>query len=203
MGTERIDRKTIVEQCIGQRFSKLIVLEFVEYRPTPKGARIPIVKVRCDCGLEKNVSLWDLRRGKTKTCNLNHPHYEDRSMPAFNMIFEHSYKRRAEKTGLEFTITREQFREISQRPCHYCGAPPSHTSRRGKRKQRGVFLTGNHLSQFAYNGLDRKDSSKGYTLKNVVPCCGTCNHAKHTMSYEDFIAWLDRIATFRGRENEN
>lgn len=201
MGTERIDRNRIVGESLGQKFGKLAVLELIEYRLTPGRARVPIVKCRCECGEERTVSLWDLRSGKTKTCSLNHPHYEDRSMPAFNNIYEHSYKGRAIKAGLEFTLTREEFRAITQQDCHYCGAPPSGTSHRGVQKKRGVTVTGNHLSQYIYNGLDRKDSQQGYTMENVVPCCGVCNHAKHTMSYRDFIEWLDRVANFR-KENK-
>lgn len=67
--------------------------------------------------------------------------------------------------------------------CHYCGAPPS-----GRQKQvRSVYV---------YTGVDRKDNDAGYTIENVVPCCGICNHAKHTMSYEAFLAWLRRVAQY-------
>jgi hypothetical protein len=62
-----------------------------------------------------------------------------------------------------------------------------------------VVKTGKYLSQYVYNGLDRKNSQKGYTIRNVVPCCGVCNHAKHTMNYKDFIAWLDRVTNFRAK----
>jgi 5-methylcytosine-specific restriction endonuclease McrA len=114
------------------------------------------------------------------------------------MVYNHSYKARAEKAGLEFKLNKDQFRIITQKLCHYCGSPPLAVSYRGAR---GAFVSGNSVSQYVYNGLDRKDSQKGYTIKNVVPCCGVCNHAKHTMPYKDFLAWLDRIVLFRRKDD--
>jgi hypothetical protein len=40
--------------------------------------------------------------------------------------------------------------------------------------------------------VDRKDSSKGYTLNNSVPACKHCNTIKMDYSYEKF---LNKIAT--------
>jgi hypothetical protein len=183
-------KKNIINESIGEKYGKLIVIRFIEYRKTPNSSKVPMVECQCDCGNKKVVSLWDVRSGKTKTCGLNHPHYEDRSIPAFNLIYNHSYKKRAIKTGLEFNISKDEFRQLTQEKCHYCGTKPNNISYRGKR---GTYKTGKYLSQYVYNGLDRIDSSKGYTLDNVVPCCGICNHAKHTMSYEEFIIWLHSI----------
>lgn len=50
---------------------------------------------------------------------------------------------------------------------------------------------------YAYNGIDRMDNSKGYVDGNVLPCCSICNHAKHVMNYDDFISWINRIVNFR------
>lgn len=150
----------------------------------------------CDCGRKKTISIWDLRNGKTKTCGYRHPHYEDRSEPAFNHIYNHSYGDRARKAGLPFTLSKETFRELTQRNCHYCGSPPTGVSRRGD-NSRGAVKSGKYTSQYIYNGLDRINNRRGYTKGNVVPCCGTCNHAKHTMSYADFVAWLDKVADAR------
>lgn len=193
LSTEK--KKLIVEAAIGQSYGKLTVLELIEYRKTPRGANVPMVKCRCMCGAEKAVSLWDLRSGKTKSCGLNHPRYEDRSLPAFNNTYNHAYKHRAEKAGLVFEITKKQFRELTQKSCHYCGSPPREISLRNKRG--GIRKSGKYVCQYIHNGLDRIDSNKGYTLENVVTCCGICNHAKHTMSYTEFITWLDVLVRFR------
>src|SRR5690348_5820649 len=106
-------RQTIVEQSLNQKFNELIVEKFVRWksRPSGQGSPYPMVKCLCSCGKRKIISLWDVRTGRTKTCNLNHPHYKDRSLPAFHQIYNHSYRKRAEKAGIEFTLTKEQFRK--------------------------------------------------------------------------------------------
>lgn len=186
-----------IRERTGEVFGKLTIIGFAGYRVTDRG-QVPMMNCVCACGQQKEISYKDLRNGRTKTCGLNHPHYEDRRMPAFNTIYRHAYRGRALKAGLKFTITPEQFMEISQRDCHYCGAPPTGNTYRRNGK-RGTYKSGKYTSQFIYNGLDRINSKLGYTRRNVVPCCGICNHAKHTMSYSDFCAWLDRIVQFRAK----
>lgn len=158
------------------------------------------VQVRCSCGTEKEVCLSGLRSAGIKTCRVKgkHPKYADRTMPAFNYIYDSAYKQRAIAKGLAFEISRELFRELTQQDCHYCGTPPSQESYRAT-SHRGTIQTGSEYSTYIYNGLDRVDSSLGYTVDNVVPCCGICNHAKHTMSYAAFTAWLDRVAAMRAK----
>ena len=43
------------------------------------------------------------------------------------------------------------------------------------------------------NGLDRVDSSKGYTIDNVVPCCAICNTAKNKMTQKEFKEWIKTV----------
>lgn len=59
----------------------------------------------------------------------------------------------AASRGLEFTLTPEEYKKTARRPCTYC---------RQYFKQRS-------------GGLDRIDNSKGYSIDNVLPCCGSCN----------------------------
>lgn len=77
-------------------------------------------------------------------------------------------KRNAESRGLIADITYEQYKNIiSGAHCHYCGTSklPTYGCR-----------------------LDRKDSYKGYTIDNVVPCCTDCNTMKsHLLSYEEMM----------------
>ena len=46
------------------------------------------------------------------------------------------------------------------------------------------------------NGIDRIDSSKGYTVENSVACCKYCNTAKNTMSVDEFLKWIGRVYEF-------
>lgn len=49
------------------------------------------------------------------------------------------------------------------------------------------------LDPWKHNGIDRVDSSKGYTLDNCVPCCSKCNYAKHEMSVEEFKEYITNV----------
>lgn len=51
---------------------------------------------------------------------------------------------------------------------------------------------GRELSKYVYGGIDRVDSSKGYTVDNCVSCCRECNVSKGTMSLEAFLRKLSR-----------
>lgn len=78
-------------------------------------------------------------------------------------------------------LTREDVKDIIFKNCAYCGIEPNQT----------------HLYyNLKFHGIDRVDSSIGYTKENCVPCCKACNRAKSDRSYEDFIQWVERIYLF-------
>lgn len=54
--------------------------------------------------------------------------------------------------------------------CNYCGLKPQFPHTR--------------------NGIDRIDSSKGYTENNCVSCCKFCNYAKGDHLLDDFKTWI-------------
>lgn len=80
------------------------------------------------------------------------------------------YKKGADRRGLEFNLTLEQFSEYWQNDCSYCATP------------------------IRTIGLDRVDNSVGYVAGNIVPCCTECNKMKRAMNVEDFISHCIRIA---------
>ena len=47
--------------------------------------------------------------------------------------------------------------------------------------------------QEQFNGLDRIDSSKGYTIDNVVSCCKYCNFAKNDLTVDEFKEHISEI----------
>jgi hypothetical protein len=160
---------------IGNRYGRLTVNERAPRQP---GHRI-YWTCKCDCGEEVVVDGGDLRGGHTKSCGClqRETISQIRSLsPGLAMSKEiyARYRWRAEEKGRTFLLSLEQFRDVAQQNCHYCGAEPRNI----------------------YNGLDRIDSNQGYAVGNVVPCCWTCNRAKGDMSYEDFLAHLRRIAQF-------
>lgn len=101
------------------------------------------------------------------------------------------YQQRASalSRGIDFNLSLEDFKTIVSKKCHYCGAPPNKAYapyKSGKLRLNGPFI---------YNGIDRTDSTKPYTVENCVPCCKDCNYAKHRMSLDEFKNWLRRVAS--------
>lgn len=75
------------------------------------------------------------------------------------------YKKRAFEKGIEMTLTTEEIDYLSEQNCHYCGG----------------------MNDRKWNGIDRIDNEKGYTIDNVYPACWICNLMKHEYTEENFI----------------
>lgn len=86
-----------------------------------------------------------------------------------------SYKSTAKSNNRVFELTLDHFEALWQKPCHYCGG------------------------DIATIGLDRVDSSKGYTLDNVVTCCFDCNGLKSNRNTSQWLAKMRRIIEHQDR----
>lgn len=100
-----------------------------------------------------------------------------------NLLYK-KYKRRAKSRGQKFNLSLFHFLMLTKLPCTYCGIKPKQVYNITKIKKYNYF----------YNGLDRIDSSKGYTLMNVTPACFRCNGMKSKMSFENFVEQCRLIA---------
>ena len=97
------------------------------------------------------------------------------------------YKSGAKDRGLCFELTKEDFHSIVTKPCVYCGKLPEvRVFRKGRTGECSASV----------NGIDRVDSSKGYTLDNVVPCCTRCNQMKLNYETSDFLEHISKIYHF-------
>lgn len=47
------------------------------------------------------------------------------------------------------------------------------------------------------NGIDRIDSSKGYSDDNCVSCCSMCNLMKNNYSVYDFLNHINKISSYQ------
>lgn len=77
------------------------------------------------------------------------------------------------KRGIEMRLTLEQFSDIINSPCVYCGTPNS-------------------------RGADRIDSNKSYTAENSQSCCRHCNEMKNDKTEQQFLEHIQKIIKNRG-----
>ncbi len=138
--------------------------------------------VRCVCGTKRRLDGYRVRHQKScgcKTSELIAARNRKYAHPAQTEVYL-GYKRDAKKRDLKWALSREFFLALTQRNCHYCGVAP--------------FRERTHSGEiFVYNGVDRVNSAKGYTKRNVVPCCLICNRAKSDSPVEVFLVWAKRI----------
>lgn len=104
-----------------------------------------------------------------------------------NFLFRSS-KTNASNRGHKFLLTFGEFNDLISQPCHYCGDEPREASAE-LLKHRGDT----HQPTIRYNGIDRLDPTKDYTIDNCVPCCPVCNYMKHTQQKEDFLKQVEKI----------
>lgn len=82
-----------------------------------------------------------------------------------------SIRHKAVDRNVVWTLDSKLLIKLVQKPCTYCGDSPPELC-----------------------GLDRIDSSEGYTNENVTPCCRHCNSAKMALTLDDFKAHITKIA---------
>lgn len=87
---------------------------------------------------------------------------------------------RYKKEGLSF----ENFFEISQMDCIYCGSKPNN---------KYCPPSIGYDTPFIYNGIDRLNSDFSHIKTNIVPCCWNCNRMKRKQSLIQFDDWVTRI----------
>lgn len=174
-----MSRKLI--DIMGQKFGRLTVIRRVN---SVNDSTLYLCK--CKCGTEKIINGAHLRRGYTKSCGcLNKENVENKKLftgLASMRALIRRYKMQAKRRGYSFNLKDEQFAEITQKDCFYCGAKPNNISK-GDRCN-GIYV---------YNGIDRINSKKGYTLDNIVPCCRICNRAKSDLTFKEFKEWIEKV----------
>jgi hypothetical protein len=152
--------------------------------PQGRGKLTPVKRVtsttfvwRCECGGEITSKPGPNNCGCVVFNQLKRDHKH-----AAKKVYD-QYIKDAEKRGKPFELTEDQFFNLITQPCHYTGLLP-------------LKKIKTQLGDFFWNGVDRKDNSKGYTIDNCLPCSQHANWAKETRSYNDFIVWLKQVAKF-------
>ena len=123
----------------------------------------------------KGLCLQCYTRVKHRNYYRAHPYiYRDRRFDKNQWL--RIYKLSAKKRHNDWQLTDEQFFNITEMPCWYCGTLPA-----------------------PRNGIDRRDNTKGYVQGNVVPCCSDCNRAKLVLTEAKFLELIKRIHAYSVR----
>lgn len=86
------------------------------------------------------------------------------------------------RRDIENQLTPEDLQFLQQKECLFCGRPPFNWTK---------WKTRNPIQ---YNGVDRLDNSKPYTLDNCVTCCKDCNQMKSKRGVQEFLDHCLRVA---------
>ncbi|KKN18902.1 hypothetical protein LCGC14_0951220 [marine sediment metagenome] len=156
---------------IGDRFGSLVIIKKVNRKSWI---------CRCDCGNTIQLFTSGLTKYGRRSCGCFLSRKLSDREHAINILWSR-YHVKAEKRNLKFSLSKEKFIDLVFNSCNYCGQIPNvPVKRNGKR-----------LAE--YNGIDRIDSSIGYTNDNSVTCCWTCNRAKGNLSIDQFKRWIKQL----------
>jgi hypothetical protein len=161
----------------GQVFNKLTV---IGRSGIINASRQVMWVCKCDCGNPQEVlaNSTCLKTGAIKSCKCLWGKYEDRVEAIKARLYSiFIAKKRNQEIGIN--LTSDEYKSLIEKDCYYCGSSPSNK-----------MSDSTTDTVYFYNGLDRKDSGKCYTLDNVVPSCWTCNRAKGSLSHKEFIDWI-------------
>ena len=79
------------------------------------------------------------------------------------------YRQAAKERSLSFDLSLEEFSTFWQKPCNYCG------------------------DSIQTIGVDRVDSSLGYSIQNCVSCCAVCNRMKLDHTFDFWINHMKKV----------
>jgi hypothetical protein len=193
---DRWGRKFYAEDLTGRVFGKLTVVGLSVEKTNLRGGSYRLKwDCLCECGKVSSVPRNSLINGFTKSCGC----YRDtcRQLPGDEGSFRQrlvQYKTNARNRKLEFSLTKEEFRTITEKSCQYCGSTP-----------KAHYVSNRKVIEvvpYLCNGIDRIDNTKGYVSENCVACCDLCNYMKRSMTVDDFLRHVRTIA-LNNEENSN
>lgn len=183
---------------IEERFGRLKTTNITQIREEGKSNHKTLYcQCKCDCGKELFVRKQSLLNGNTKSCGCYRKDHcqsigllrsgvpptktnKSTTSPSPIKALIRKYKYNSLKRGILFELSDKDFSALVKKNCYYCNKEPLQKIRVGK------YST-------IYNGVDRLDSSKGYSKENCVSCCKQCNIAKSSHSLLDFFEWIKKV----------
>lgn len=174
---------------LGKKYGFLLVKELSTERGLRKAYHF---KCECICGKIIEVSRHNLKNGHTRSCGcmMGLLTREIRSgwkgENALLTRIHETYVRNAKGRKLEWSLTDETFLKLIKEPCWYCDKYSKTIEKYGFKVR--------------ISGIDRIDSSIGYTDSNTIPCCKNHNLAKQSLNSEEFEDLIVSAAIFRFKE---
>ena len=143
------------------------------------------IKIICICGRApvKSIRMGHTTKRACKQCGSDKQAeiIFGKFPDAANNGIYRRYIKSAKARKISFDLDYDFFVQMISRKCFYCKRFPFKVSKESKR---GI----------KYNGIDRLDRKLGYVMDNVKPCCEICNPMKNTLSYNEFIDQVRKIA---------
>jgi hypothetical protein len=190
---------------IGTQVGKVKIIAF-DRAEEKKDRFIYYYKYECICGnietAPKHSLLSSIRRNKNTYCcskcrkdKLSDwakkacVRYTDHVEAKCSILFS-NYRSKSKMKNWNFKLTFDEFKTLVTSNCYYCNLEPNKCRIDNAKSRQGI-------SRIYFNGVDRINSSEGYIISNVVPCCEDCNKAKRNLEYNQFLDLIKRIYEYR------
>lgn len=186
------NQKLFTSKGIETKWSFIRDVEYKKYGKTTRR----IIEVKCECGKIKHVQYNNVKGGHSICCGFSPckipSNSGKRSIETTYNCLLYAYKKGATDRGFLFDLDKDTFKQLISKNCFYCDKEPS-SIYQIKNSKTGEIRAGFPL---IYNGIDRVDNTKGYTLDNSVTCCETCNRMKTNHNYTFFVEQIIKIYKF-------
>ena len=166
-------------------------------------------KVKCiKCGKVQEQYISNMKKHKSSSCFYclhpnairNHSGGKGIVSGPIEERFYNYYKARIEsdnskgKKYKEWNLSLEEFISLVRGNCVYCGDTPRVDNQWSRHKRKTILD-----EDYSFNGIDRIDSNKGYSIDNCVSCCPKCNTMKGVLSKNEFISHINKVYNFLNR----
>jgi hypothetical protein len=185
------------ENLIGKSFGRLLVIDKIM-----EGNKTHWLCL-CDCD---ELTVADcgaiLKSGHKTSCGCYHSEISSKTVIERNKTHRYAKYEPMESVARiiyatkysDGTLQYEEFFDLSQKDCRYCGIKPSNI-RNVATNNRSQYFNDNCI--FIYNGLDRVDNDLPHNTNNCVTACDECNSSKNKYTLSFFLNMVENIHIHR------
>jgi len=193
----------------GQRRGKLLIEKAI-IEPDSYRNRWGLWLCKCDCGNVVEVVGEYIKSRTKESCGCLKVEAakawkRKRSYATVTITAQYGAHRRMARERNCEPLSKSTWLTVVEKPCVYCGDIDKRNvaTTNDYKKYSGPNLTDEErlMCEKSINGVDRVDSSKGYTVDNSVSCCARCNWMKSNQSVSDFVNKAEQIHTYTTYNN--